>query len=149
MCSGAKPIPWSHLQHCMLMAQQSLARQRPPVFLTILFQEEMIAAWFTPSSHRLMCTFVIPDVYFLDVFSSFLPNSLPCRHHSTYFPSKIKTLHPLCDQILSLFFFFRPPFQITALSGKCSPLSTCPRAAAYWRRSNCSRPGRGSPSAAC
>lgn len=106
MCSGAKPIPWSHLQHCMLMAQQSLARQRPPVFLTILFQEEMIAAWFTPSSHRLMCTFVIPDVYFLDVFSSFLPNSLPCLHHSTYFPSKIKTLHPLCDQILSLFFFF-------------------------------------------
>lgn len=33
MCSGARPIPWLHLQHCMRMAQQSLARQPPIVSL--------------------------------------------------------------------------------------------------------------------
>lgn len=36
-----------------------------------------------------------------------------------------------------------------ALSEKCCLLSTSPRGAAYWRRSSCSRPGRGSRYGAC
>lgn len=59
---------------------------------------------------------------------------------------QINTLLPLCDQLLSSSVFL---LQITVLSGKCSLLSICPRGAAYWRKSSCSHPGRGSRSGAC
>lgn len=80
---------------------------------------------FSPGSHRVHAT---AYVHFL---------SLQMRIRQTFSPAR----H------LAATSFSLP--QITVPSGKCFRPSTCLRGAACWRRSSCSPPGRGSPSAAC
>lgn len=52
--------------------------------------------------HTSLCALLSSRMHIFLMFSlPFSPIPSLAGHHSTYFPSKINTLHPLCDRILS------------------------------------------------
>lgn len=72
------------------------AQQPPQVFLTVLFQEEVIVVWFTLSSHQLVCSFAHPGYIFL----LFYPLQTLCYSY----PPPL-----LCSPLLFLFLWPTPP----------------------------------------
>jgi len=150
---------WIHVQYCtsFLVAYRPVFWRHNPAWqasLHLSCSRTSLLGWLLCALHWVhigLCAVLLIHDIFVVVFT--ISNSLfflPCLsvslRHLTFSSTDKQPSSSVWPNYFPHPLFL---FQITVLSGKCFPLSTCLRGAACWRRSSCSRPGRDSRSEAC